>query len=113
MTFRYVVWERLNEVLEFLIEARQTPAPVHQLLMAAGPGGMGRGVDIEGDLLTRGAIGGARLVGGAVVGEAETAGLELAVYLGKRRARRRHIQVHDVVGAWHLTVQIADAPHFE
>jgi len=57
----------LHETGELLVEAREAAAAVHQLLLAAGPGRMGAGVDVEGDLLARRAIGGARLVSGAVV----------------------------------------------
>src|SRR6185312_13665078 len=57
----------LHEPGKLLVEARQPPATVHQLLLAAGPGRVGGGVDVQGHLLARGAVGGARPVGGAVV----------------------------------------------
>src|SRR5215831_4525621 len=56
-----------HKASELLVEARQTPAAVHQLLLAAGPGRVRGGVDVERHLLSRRAIGGARPVGGAVV----------------------------------------------
>ena len=52
---------------ELLVEAGQPAAAVHQLLLAAGPGRVGGGVDVERDLLARLAIGGAGLIGRAVV----------------------------------------------
>src|SRR6185312_778895 len=58
---------RLHKPGELLVEARQAAAAVHQLLLAAGPGRMRGGVDVQRDLLARRAIGGARLVGRAVV----------------------------------------------
>src|SRR5260221_5848065 len=57
----------LHESGELLVEAGEPAAAVQQLLLAGGPGRVGAGVDVESDLLARRAIGGARLVSGAVV----------------------------------------------
>src|SRR5215469_15083137 len=52
---------------ELLVEAGQTAAAVHQLLLAAGPGRVGGRIDVEGQLLAGLAPGRAGLVGCAVV----------------------------------------------
>ena len=43
----------LHEAGEFLVEARQAAAAVHQLLLAAGPGRVGGRVDVQRHLLAR------------------------------------------------------------
>src|SRR6202000_1537913 len=58
---------RLHEARELLVEARETAAAVHQLLLAAAPCGVSCEVDVEGQLLAGLAPGSAGLVGRAVV----------------------------------------------
>src|SRR5882757_4716099 len=48
----------LHETGELLVEAGEPAAAVHQLLLAAGPGRVSAGVDVQSDLLARRAIGG-------------------------------------------------------
>ena len=57
---------RSEETFELLLEARETAATVHQALVAAGPGGMRRRIDIERERVTLGAVGRLRDVVGAV-----------------------------------------------
>src|SRR5580698_11519448 len=52
---------------EALVEARQAAAAVEQLLLAAGPGRVGRGVDVERQLLAGLTPGRTGLIGRAVV----------------------------------------------
>src|ERR1700761_3296361 len=56
----------LEEARKLLLETRNATAAIHQLLGAAGPGGMRLGVDIQVQLVAFLAPGGARLVLGAV-----------------------------------------------
>src|SRR5690242_1281828 len=57
----------LHVILKALVEAGEPPAAIHQLLLAARPGWMGGGVDVERELAVGLPPGGAGPVGRAVV----------------------------------------------
>src|SRR5262245_34866585 len=55
-----------EHALELLLEARETAAAVHELLVAAGPGRVSLGVDVEGERVALLAVGRVGLELGAV-----------------------------------------------
>src|SRR5262249_46313194 len=57
----------LHEILELLVEAREAPATIDQVLLAAGPSGMGRRIDVERELGIGLTPSRADAIGGAVV----------------------------------------------
>src|SRR2546421_1229429 len=57
---------RLKHALELLLEARQAPAAIDEVAVAAGPGRVGHGVDVEGELVALLAVGRVGLELGAV-----------------------------------------------
>src|SRR5690606_31285318 len=69
------------EALEALLEARDATTAVHQLARAAGPGGMGLGVDVELQRVAFLAPGRTGLVGGAV-GHDHVDGVVVRVNIG-------------------------------
>src|SRR5262245_2746027 len=56
----------LEHTLELLFEAREATATIDQMAVAAGPGGMRLGIDVEGQRVTLFAIGGVGLKLGPV-----------------------------------------------
>src|SRR5882757_5182775 len=74
----------LAEAAEFLLEARQTPAAIEQMLLAAGPGRVRLRVDVETQRVARLAPGGARGELGSV-GHDDLDGVIVGVKIGFHR----------------------------
>ena len=59
--------ERLHEAFELVFEARDAAATVEHLAVAAGPGRVRFGIDVQNKAVAFAAIGGARLIFGSSV----------------------------------------------